>query len=141
MNLYTGTIDLAKRNRANIAPIYPMDTTLKSATAKWAAFAPTQALVYGSKAFNGDKRFEEWVPLSWEQYTDGYLTLLRQRYVSDPEPFREAVKIATDKGLCLCCYCNKEKAEQGRCHRVLLADVLVKVGASMGVELVYRGEW
>lgn len=122
--IYTGTV------RDSGAGIVFIDTTVKSALPEWRPLAPTWELVMGSKRGL----------ITWEQYTEGYLAKLRQEYAKDKSPFVEAVNLAAQSSICLCCYCSREKAQAGRCHRVLLAEVLVKVARSMGITLLYSGE-
>lgn len=62
----------------------------------------------------------------WAIYSAAYLQEMREMYRHDPAPFLAlAAREAT-----LVCYCTDAK----RCHRTLLADILVKLGAEYGGE-------
>jgi uncharacterized protein YeaO (DUF488 family) len=95
--------------------------------------APLKEMVYGHKAGNGDERFQGYPPLSDDEYTARYLALLRERYSRDSSTFRNLLE---RERLVLKCYC----AEGQFCHRLLAAEVLQKIGASMNIEVILAGE-
>lgn len=95
--------------------------------------APLKEMVYGHKSGNGDERFQGYAPLDDASYTAQYLDLLRDRYRRDPAPLKALLE---RERLVLKCYC----ASDCFCHRLLAADVLVKIGASIGIEVVLAGE-
>jgi len=61
--------------------------------------------------------------ITWEQYTERYLEILRKRWVSRRKEFNYLVRKAKYKTLILMCYCEDEK----HCHRSLAKMVLDKV--------------
>lgn len=88
-----------------------LNTTIKSAsTPEGEALAPTWQMVMDIK--NGR--------ITWEQYTQQYLALLRQRYAHDKTPFLNILK--RDRTI-LTCYCTDPQ----HCHRTLAVDVLQKI--------------
>lgn len=62
---------------------------------------------------------------TWEDYAAAYRAEMRALYRADPEPLRALA----GRGGTLVCYCAGR-----RCHRFVLADILVSLGA------VYEGE-
>lgn len=124
-----------------------IDITVKTGTkGVGACLAPTWELVGGHKHFRaknegwplvaGDGKpqwFCQHVPLSNEQYTEKYLTLLRERWKADASPFIELLKC--DK-LVLGCYCDPDEF----CHRKLAADVLIKLASAHKLDAIYNGE-
>lgn len=86
----------------------------------WAArhtFSPTYDLVRAYKA--GE--------ISWSEYREKYLHLLRVRYSKSPENFLSMVH-ANEK---FACYCKPGE----NCHRYILASVLQKLKFEYGGEL------
>lgn len=68
---------------------------------------------------------------SWAEYAAAYLAEMRRSYtVARPAWDR----LLARRRAVLCCFCNLVP-NPGRCHRLLLADMLRKCGA------VYLGEW
>lgn len=113
-----------------------LNTTVKSGSGMGRCFAPTWELVGGSKAFKGDKRFAKYKPLSWEAYTDAYTQLMRQRYAGNRPAWDSLIEAADDRGLVLRCYCQ----DAAKCHRSILANIVVKVAQALGVEAELGGE-
>lgn len=99
-----------------------LDITVKSATGDGRCLAPTWDMVWGHKRGT----------LSDQEYTEKYLTLLRQRYRDDPEPF---IRLVKRKELKILCYCAKvtREGEPVFCHRHLAADVLAKIAIHHGI--------
>jgi len=65
--------------------------------------------------------------MSWEQYAAAYLTQMRLSY----RVYRSAWDaLLARKRVVLCCFCSNS----GHCHRRLLAEALMKLGAD------YKGE-
>ena len=101
-----------------------IDTTIKSAdTPEGKAFAPRWDMVMESK--RGE--------LADGEYDTRYYKLLGERYKQDPTPF---LKVLARPRVVLKCYC----AHAEGCHRGLLVDILQKIGAVRGVDVVYGGE-
>jgi uncharacterized protein YeaO (DUF488 family) len=108
-----------------------LDVTAKSAAADAKAFAPTWPLVnWGlkmreeakKKAAYGDPNaasFEEW---HWKLYVMRYTEQMRYSYATRRPAWDALLK---REHVVLVCYC----AEPLHCHRRVLADVLVTLGA------------
>jgi uncharacterized protein YeaO (DUF488 family) len=112
-----------------------LDVTMKSGTGIGVLLAPTKEMVYGYRASTGDQRFAgKYAALSEAEYTEQYLELLRQRFSTNREAFRQLVQ---RESITLQCYCGKGKF----CHRRILAEyVLPKLAAYYGIEYQYAGE-
>lgn len=117
-HLWTDRID-------NIDPAR-IDTTAKSAsTDEGKLLAPTWELVNAIK--DGS--------ITWEQYTDGYINLLRGRYPAHKELFEQILK----RGKVIVeCYCSKDDCLH--CHRTLAVQVLKKIAWSSGLYVLDCGE-
>lgn len=91
-----------------------LDITVKTGST---VFQPTWEMVIGFK--NG----------SWneDQYTRQYLALMRKKWRTHREVWD---LLLSKKRIVLCCYCKPGDF----CHRLLLAELLVKCGAE------YKGE-
>jgi protein gp37/uncharacterized protein YeaO (DUF488 family) len=101
-----------------------LDITVKSAsTDQGLALAPTWEMVRASKSG----------AITWEQYTAKYLTLLRQRYASDPTPFLDILR---RQRVVLKCYCPAG----ANCHRHLAIDVLSKIATHHQINVTIAGE-
>lgn len=105
-----------------------VNTTIGSGTGLGAVFAPTWDLVRASKAGK----------ISWEQYTQGYYRLMRNRYMDNLAAFEQV--LSSEKTVVLCCYCN-DCYENHHCHRYLLVDIFRKLAESRGIEFEYVGEF
>lgn len=103
-----------------------LNTTIGSGTGLGAVFAPTWDLVRPKK------------PITWEQYTEGYYRLLRNRYMDNQEAFNEV--LSSDKTVVFCCYCN-DVYENHHCHRYLLVEIFRQLAESRGIEFEYVGEF
>ncbi len=86
-----------------------LDITVKNGIKE---FAPTWKMVMGSK--NGQ--------VSQEEYTDEYINMMRISYRNNRETWEE---LLTSDEVVLVCFCPAGEF----CHRVLLADILEKLGA------------
>lgn len=104
-----------------------LDCTAKSGWGLGKVFAPTWDLVNAVKAGR----------ITWQQYTEGYHALLRKRYSGFRDVFQTACEC---ERLVLMCYCADTSDGERRCHRYLLADVLIKIAGSLGIEARYMGE-
>ena len=104
-----------------------LNTTAKSAKGLGKTFAPTWEMVLARKQER----------ITWEQYTERYLNLLRERYTKNADRFKEACESGE---ITLLCYCKNSVANGKNCHRYLLADVLVKVAQSLEIDAQYLGE-
>jgi hypothetical protein len=107
-----------------------LDCTAKSGKGIGKAFAPTWKLLMDSK--EGRR--------TWAEYTDGFLLLLRMRYVHPEtrQAFEEVLN--SDKVVVFCCYCN-DVYENHHCHRYLLVDIFRKLAESRGIDFEYIGEF
>lgn len=108
-----------------------LNTTIGSGTGLGAVFAPTWDLVRNSKSGK----------ISWEQYTEGYTRLMRNRYLDNREAFEQV--LASEQTVVLCCYCNdaEKTYKLHRCHRYLLVEIFRKLAESRGIEFEYVGEF
>ena len=105
-----------------------LNTTAKSANDLGKLFAPPWKLVMASK--NGE--------IEWDEYCRRYLKLMRERYDEDRAAFH---RICEAGEVVLLCYCRNTAMGSKRCHRYLLADVLVKVAIKkLGIDAKYMGE-
>jgi hypothetical protein len=88
--------------------------------------APTRALVYGHKHYNGDSRFLDWPMIDDEQYRLGYLALIEARMPQIIVWYRGLQEDNAVK-LVLCCYCSLERPRVNGlpafCHRVFVAQL------------------
>lgn len=91
-----------------------LDITVKSSDG---VFAPSWELVHGIK----ERR------ITPEQYTERYLALLRTSYRQKHQKWEDLLQ---QSRVTLVCFCSHGMF----CHRLILADVLTKLGA------VYMGE-
>ena len=111
-----------------------LDITVKSArTQAGRLLAPSAAMVFGHKAWKGDKRFQIFKPVTDEQYSEAYLKLLRQGYAKSKQVFMDLLE---KESLTLCCYCRSGNF----CHRHLAAEVLVKIATAHEIACVLAGE-
>lgn len=78
-------------------------------------FSPTRWMVHGYLEGR----------MTWEEYREHYLSLLRGRFTNNPGRFKEI-----ENGTVFKCYCRAG----GNCHRYLLAEILVKCGHTYGGE-------
>ena len=113
LSVYTVQISVAHRLGLTKELRY-LDITVKSGDK---AFAPTWKMVMGYKEGT----------LSLEDYTEEYYRLMRESYRRNRQRWDEI--IGMDEVI-LACYCRAGDF----CHRYLLKDMLVKLGAE------YRGE-
>lgn len=94
-------------------------------------FAPPPWLVYPHLLLRKEGRE---TPESQAEYRERYLELLRERYRG---PGRRAFdEVLSWPRVVLLCFCKPDEF----CHRKLLAEVLVKVGARHAIDVVLRGE-
>jgi uncharacterized protein YeaO (DUF488 family) len=97
-----------------------LDITVKSGDK---TFAPSWNIVMDLK--NGN--------ITWEQYKEKYTQMMRKSYKQNTKRWLELIN---KDELTLICYCT----DPNRCHRTLLADMLVKVAKRHGVTATYLGE-
>lgn len=88
-------------------------------------FAPSWDMVKSYKE-TGDK----------EAYTTKYLAKMRESYKEYTHYWKEMVDMACRCDIVLVCYCKAGDF----CHRLLLVELLLKVGSMMGKKLEYGGE-
>ena len=108
VKVHTVQIAVARKLGIGEDPGY-LDTTVKSGDP---AFAPTWKMVMGVKEAR----------LSEEDYTEEYYQRMRDSYRDNRSRWEEI--LALDE-LFLACYCRQGSF----CHRYLLRDMLVKLGA------------
>lgn len=106
LKVYTSQYRYSGKNR--------LDVTVKSGDK---CFAPTWNLLMNYKKGNVDE----------EQYTDIYLNLMRKSYKKNRNRWNE---ILNQDEVVFVCFCPKDTF----CHRYILADIFVKLGAK------YMGE-
>ena len=100
-----------------------LDVTVKSGRGIGRELAPSWELVRGFKSGK----------LSWEEYETGYLEMLRKVWIEKRWVFRRLFRMGR---VTFVCYCKSD----AQCHRRLLREVVVKIGAKYGLEVVDGGE-
>lgn len=116
------------------------DITVKSGKGPGAFLAPTWELVGGHKRHvdPDDERWQQYEPLSDEQYEAAYLDLLRARWKTDQVEIGRFFKsIQTKREIAIACYC----APGTFCHRHLAVEPLIAMGTQYGIEIEYAGEY
>lgn len=109
---------IVRTGRINSPRLDKLDTTIKSGVGFGKQFAPTWDLVMRHK--RGE--------ISDQEYTDGYLILMRERYAINRQMWHRWIR--DTESVTLCCYCASGKF----CHRHILADVvLLKIAAYMDI--------
>src|SRR5438128_12489505 len=111
-----------------------IDATVKSGEGLGDVLAPTWSLVAGHKLYeaqqeNNEEEIQRWSysqfsdkpvePLNDEEYTEGYLHLLRQRYSKDPQPFMDILNQPRAT-------ITRYSASGEFCHRHLAVNALEK---------------
>ena len=117
--LYTASLNKKADHRGLL-----LDVTVKSARPEDRVFAPTWDLVMASKRGQ----------ITWDQYRQAYLGLLRARWDQDPGAkarLRAVALQAVAQDVTLACYC----ASHERCHRSVLAVLLTLVAKQQGKTL------
>lgn len=104
-----------------------LDTTIKSGSGLGVTFAPTWDLVLAFKSGT----------LSWQQYTEGYVRLMRLRYLDNQVAFEQILN--SKQVVVFTCYCN-DCYENHHCHRYLLVDIFRKLAENKGIAFEYAGE-
>ena len=122
MELYTARINYVGQGDELV-----LDTTYKTGHGLGATFAPSKKMVWDYKK----KR------ISWEEYTDRYLSLMRERYRANAETFHA---VLAHPKVVLKCYCADKSNSSQECHRYLLVALLVKVALQRNVKAKYKGE-
>lgn len=105
VKIFTSTYNYTHANR--------LDITSKTKDPIGKIFAPPWSLVKSYK----------WEGLSKEEYTENYLKLLRIQYKQNYEAFEKVLNLKT---VVFVCYCKPKDF----CHRFILADCFVKLGAN-----------
>lgn len=119
MILYTARVDYGGADR--------LDVTRKSGKGVGLLLAPSWSILLPViSARRAGKETQE----SWEAYEQAYLAELRASYRANRPQWLE---LLAWEEVTLCCYCDLAFVGT-RCHRLILADVLQKLGAQ------YRGE-
>jgi len=109
LRIYTSTYRYKGPNR--------LDITVKGQDPTGSVFAPTWTIV---RMFKEGK-------ITWEQYKDRYHKLMFKSYGTNRQIWEEV--LMRDE-IVLVCFCPN----YNRCHRVILAEILMSLGA------VYKGE-
>jgi uncharacterized protein YeaO (DUF488 family) len=111
-----------------------IDISVKSA--KGAVLAPTWKIVGGIKrTLNPDEpKWAKHEAITWPQYIEAYLQLLRGRCAEDPAPFMELIALGE---VTLYCYCPEDSV----CHRHLAARVLHGIAARKGYTVTIVPEY
>lgn len=104
-----------------------LDITVKSAQGIGQILAPTWELVGGYKGWRG------YTSLTEQEYTDGYLALLRTRYQSNAQPF---IDIIEREQVVLLCYCRSGAFY----HRHIALTVLDKIAHAKAIPFNSGGE-
>jgi uncharacterized protein YeaO (DUF488 family) len=117
--IYTARIDYERSDR--------LDITRKSGCSLGKVFAPSWAILGPAIAA---RRMGTESAESWAEYEREYLKELRASYRTQRQAWTD---LLGRQQVTLCCYCNLNLVGD-RCHRLLLADVLTKLGAT------YAGE-
>lgn len=104
-----------------------IDATAKSAKGVGVVLAPSWQIVGGLKrTLNPDEpKWAAYQPITWPEYVEQYLQLLRGRYVANPTPFMALIDMGE---VCLHCYCGPDDL----CHRHLASRVLHGIAKSKG---------
>lgn len=123
MILYTAQIGYVGSSQQVV-----IDTTVKSSRGSAAVLAPTWELVMGHKRGQ----------ISWEQYTNGYLSLMRRRYLLPYQKQRILDFLHLEEEVVFTCYCSQDRYPM--CHRWLLVDIFNKIAQREGVNFAYEGE-
>lgn len=100
-----------------------LDVTRKSARFDGIAFAPSWGILEPALQARRDGRLDE----AWPGYVADYTTEMRRSYREQRGAWDALLERET---VTLVCYCK----QADRCHRTVLADILVKLGAT------YEGE-
>ena len=119
MQVYTARITYDGSDR--------LDVTRKSGCGLGKSFAPSWAIL--GPALKARRSGGESAS-TWALYTEQYLAELRVSFKQNRAAWVELLSRAE---VTLCCYCNLHTVGK-HCHRLLLADVLTKLGAT------YMGE-
>ena len=107
---------------------HALDITVKSGKGAGQMFAPTRPLLNSYK----------YGPMTWEQYREGYLELLRGRYSGMARYVMDAV--TKEQTVVLLCYCRDSYHGDRKCHRYLAAEVLLAIAKANGIIATYKGE-
>lgn len=122
MDVFTSSISKWRQLKARNIEL--IDTTIGSGSL---TFAPTWDLVMGHKrGLIGD-----------EEYTEGYLELMRQSYLMEPGEWNRL--LYTQHPIALGCYCSSFPGTF--CHRHLLKDILFKICKVRDIPYQYYGEF
>ena len=122
LTIWTARVDYKQKDDQVV-----LNTTIGSGEGLGKLFAPTWKLVRAIK-------FKK---ITWDQYVEGYLALMRKQYRENKPQFHE---VCESGEIVLLCYCSVKK--KGReCHRFLLADVLKSVAEKdLGIKVEMGGE-
>ena len=121
-------IRTARVDYSGIGEEMVLDVTVKNADGIAKLFAPTWEMVMASKKGH----------ITWEEYTEQYIALMRERYQQNEQRF---IDVCEAGEVVLLCFCKNSVMGEKRCHRYLLADILVQVATKkLGIDAKYAGE-
>jgi hypothetical protein len=137
--VHTARLSPALRGRAGV-----LDVTRKSGSPLGKVFAPSweilrPALDLRAQIKAAAIRGLEMIELeteyrrAWERYIAAYTEEMRQSYRRNRRAWEGLLTLPEQT---LACYCSPDADGQLRCHRVLLAWMLVKLGATYAGELL-----
>jgi uncharacterized protein YeaO (DUF488 family) len=110
-----------------------IDITVGSARGLGKILAPSKAIVYGHKHYNGDKRYTDYEKVDDKTYRETYRLILIDRYVTNKNNFLAFLR---NDEITLMCYCRADKF----CHRHQAAEILQKIGLYHGINVILQGE-
>ena len=121
-------IRTARVDYSGIGEELVLDVTARNAQGIAKLFAPKWKMVMASKAGK----------ITWEEYTERYLEFMRERYQENEQRFFDVCEAGE---VVLLCFCKNSVMGEKRCHRYLLADILVQVATKkLGIDAKYAGE-
>lgn len=106
-----------------------LDITVKSAQGIGRVLAPTWAMVMAHKAG----------AITDGEYTEGYYRLMRYKYALATPTYNGRQMfdaILAMPRVVFCCYCAAGRF----CHRHLAVEIISKIAASRGIEVICEGE-
>ena len=126
-NRHTCEIKTARINYAGRDGEVVLNTTVKSGQGTGTVFAPTWQMVMASKRGQ----------ITWDDYTQQYTALMRQRYAENQQAFLE---VLNHKKPVVSCYCKDTHQTDKHCHRYILIEILEKIAKHHGINFKYAGE-
>ncbi len=133
--IYTAQLPNPKAKIAGYRGPDALDVTRGSGGPYGGHFAPSRGLLdEANKRKRRAYGVEAQLAMVWSWYQPLYTEEMRASYRDNPAAWRA---LASRTGeVTLCCYCKTAH----RCHRRLLAEMLVAVGQRLGLDVSYQGE-